>query len=115
MATPTNDAFTWSNIAATAFPTTGAPTSKNDGSPGSETTKFEVKGGVYALSAVFSGTSVELQKLGPDGSTLLSLATPMKLTASGVTAPAYLPAGQYQLTLISAPGCYAELARVPTA
>lgn len=109
------DAFAWSNISATAFPSSGAPTSQNNGSPGSSTTTFALTGGVYVLSAVFSGTSVELRKLGPDGGTLLSLATPMKLTASGVAAPAYLPPGQYQLTLTSATACYADLSRVPTA
>jgi hypothetical protein len=117
MPAPTYDAFTWANISATAFPGTGAPTSKNDGTPGSATTKFKLAGGTYLLSGVatWGGGNIEVQKLGPDGSTLLSLPTPMKLSANGVTAPASLPAGQYQLTVTTATAVYAELSRVPTA
>jgi hypothetical protein len=76
--------------------------------------QFYLKGGYYMLSAVFSGTSVELQALGPDGSTLLSLPTPAKLTASGMIAAGYLPPGQYQFTLTSATGAYCSVAGCPT-
>lgn len=109
--TPDLDAFAWSDISATAFPSSGAPTSP----PGAPTTTFSIKGGVYLLSSVatWGGGSIEVQKLGPDGSTLLSLATPMKLQANGVTAPAYLPPGQYQLTVTTATAVSAELSRVP--
>lgn len=76
--------------------------------------QFELKGGVYVLSGVFTGTSVELQKLGPDGTTFLSFGTPVKLTATGVFGPAYVPPGQYKLIVTSATAVYTELSRVPT-
>lgn len=109
------EGFAWKNISATAFPGTGAYTPKNDGTPGSATTLFEIDGGVYVLTGVatWGGGNIDLQKLGPDGSTLLDLSTPVKLTANGCTAPAYLPPGQYQLTVTTATAIYAELSRVP--
>lgn len=77
------------------------------------TNAFSLKGGYYMVAAVFSGTSVELQALGPDGSTWLSMSTPAKLTASGMIAAGYLPPGQYRFTLTSASGASCSVAGVP--
>lgn len=74
---------------------------------------FTLKGGYYMVAAVFSGTSVELQAIGPDGSTVLSLPTPAKLTASGTIAAGYLPPGQYQFTLTAATGVTCSVSGVP--
>jgi hypothetical protein len=88
------DAKLFSNIAATTAP-------------------FELKGGYYMVAAVFTGTSVELQALGPDQATFLSLPTPAKLTASGMIAATYLPPGQYQFTLTAVTACSCSVAGVP--
>jgi uncharacterized membrane protein YeiH len=47
------------------------------------TTAFMLKGGYYivAVVATFGGGSVELQMLGPDNTTWVSLPTALKLTA----------------------------------
>jgi hypothetical protein len=58
-------------------------------------------------------TSVELQMLGPDGSTFVSLPTALKVTASGGTAGGYAPPGQYRFTLTSATGVTCSVAGVP--
>jgi hypothetical protein len=67
--------------------------------------QFALKGGHYVL-AVVGGTitsgSVDLQMLGPDGSTFVSLPGPVKITAAGSSAGGYAPPGQYRLTLTSA-------------
>lgn len=105
------DAVAWKNISATAFPSSGRPTS----STSSNGTTFSIQGGFYMLTGVatWGGGNIEIQKLGPDGSTMISLATPMKLTANGEIT-AYLPPGQYQLTVTTATAIYAELTRIPT-
>jgi hypothetical protein len=46
--------------------------------------QFGLKGGYYVVAAIGTiTTSVELQMLGPDGSTFVSLPTALKVTASG--------------------------------
>lgn len=96
MAAPVYDAHSWSNIAATPA-------------------AFELKGGLYLLDAVatWGGGDVEVQKVGADGATALSLSTAMKLSADGVTAPTYLSPGQYKLTVTTATAVSAEVSRVP--
>lgn len=76
------------------------------------TAAFTLKGGYYMVAAVFSGTSVELQALGPDASTWLSAPTALKLSATGMIA-GYLPPGQYRFTLTSATSAYCSVTGVP--
>jgi len=42
-----------------------------------------IAGGSYIFSAIFTGTSVALQTLGPDGLTWMALSPPAVLTGSG--------------------------------
>lgn len=76
---------------------------------------FTLKGGYYMVAAVatWSSGSVELQALGPNGSTWLSAPTALKLTANGMIA-GYLPPGQYQFTVTGVPtALYCSVAGVP--
>jgi hypothetical protein len=78
------------------------------------TAAFTLHGGYYLISAIatFGGGSVELQALGPDQSTWLSLPTALKITANGTIA-GYLPPGQYRFTVTTATAVYASVAGVP--
>jgi hypothetical protein len=78
------------------------------------TAAFTLPGGYYMVAAVatFSGGSVELQALGPDQSTWLSLPTPLKLTANGMIA-GYVSPGQYRFTITTATAVYCSAAGVP--
>jgi hypothetical protein len=62
--------------------------------------------------ATFGGGNIEVQMLGPDGSTYLSMPTPIKLTAAG-TIGGYFPFGTYRLLITTATAVYVELANVP--
>ena len=75
---------------------------------------FVLLGGYYVLAGVatFGGGNIELKMLGPDGSTYLSLPTPLKLSAAGTIA-GYLPPGTYELAITTATGVYAVIAAVP--
>lgn len=77
--------------------------------------QFELKGGIYSFAAVgtWGGGNVEVQKLGPDGSTFISMSTAVKLLANGVFAPSYFPPGQYKIVITTATAVYTELSRVP--
>lgn len=73
---------------------------------------FELAGGKYGIAVVatWGGGSVQLQKVGPDGSTLLPVMT--AFTDDGyVTAD--IPRGTYQLTIATATGIYASVERIP--
>ena len=76
---------------------------------------FALKGGLYELAAVatWGGGSVDLQSLGPDGSTWMDTDPAMTLTADG-RVQAHLPAGQYKLTVATATGVDATITRIPT-
>ena len=78
------------------------------------TASFKLDGGYYMVAAVptFGGGSVELQALGPDQSTWLSLPTALKLTANGMIA-GYLPDGIYRFTIATATAVYCSVAAVP--
>lgn len=78
------------------------------------TAAFTLKGGYYMVAAIatWSSGSVELQALGPDGSTWLSLPTALKLTANGMIA-GYLPPGQYRFTVVTSTAIYCSVAGVP--
>lgn len=76
---------------------------------------FALKGGTYMLlaHATWGGGNIEVQALGPDGSTWLSFATPMKLTADG-TIIQQMPAGTYRLNVTTAIAIFAALAGIDT-
>jgi hypothetical protein len=78
------------------------------------TASFGLDGGYYMVAAVatFGGGSVELQALGPDGSTWLSAPTALKLTAAGMIA-GYLPDGIYRFAIATATAVYCSVAAVP--
>jgi hypothetical protein len=77
------------------------------------TAAFIVAGGVYALSVVatFGGGSVQLQLLGPDGSTWLNVGA--AITANGYVSQT-LPPGSYRLSITTATAVYADLTRAAT-
>lgn len=78
---------------------------------------FPLKGGYYMVAGVgtWSGGNVELQVLGPDGVTYLSLPTALKLTANGTIA-GYVPPGQCKFTITGTPtAVYVSAAGVPIA
>lgn len=78
------------------------------------TGEFYLKGGYYMVAAVatWSSGNVELQMLGPDGSTWLSAPTALKLSANGAIA-GYLPPGQYRFNVTTATAVYCSVTAVP--
>jgi hypothetical protein len=78
------------------------------------TPPFFLKGGDYMVSAIatFGGGSVELQALGPDQSTFLSLPTALKLTANGMIS-GFLAPGQYKFVIVSATAVFCSVAGIP--
>lgn len=91
MATLSQEGFSFSGSA------TAAVANSRGGGP--------IMGGYYMLSAVcgaWNSASIEVQMLGPDGSTYLSLPTAFKLSANG-TIYGYLPPGTYQWTVSGSP------------
>jgi hypothetical protein len=78
------------------------------------TAQFELHGGYYLISGVatWGGGNIELQALGPDASTWLSLPTALKLTLNGTIA-GYLPPGLYRFTVTTATAVYCSVAGVP--
>jgi|ERR1700688_2534238 len=96
------ESIKWANIAATAAPT----------GTGNGQTSFPVAGGTYQLSTIAAtyGT-VNLQAMGADSSTLISLGS--AITADGIATYTLAP-GLYQLTVSGATALYAALTRVPS-
>jgi hypothetical protein len=78
------------------------------------TAQFYLKGGNYMVAAIatFGGGSVELQALGPDQSTFLSLPTALKLTANGMIS-GFLNPGQYRFTIVTATAVSCSVAGMP--
>lgn len=78
------------------------------------TSAFELKGGQYLVTAVatFSGGSVKLQILGPDGTTWIDAAAATSFTAAGA-GTAYLPNAQYRIAIATATAVYVGINRVP--
>jgi hypothetical protein len=77
-----------------------------------DTANFKLDGGLYAIdvvSAHFGLGAVELQKLGADGSSYVSVGT--DFTANGY-ASAQLPAGLYKLA-VTGVTAYVAIARIP--
>jgi hypothetical protein len=78
------------------------------------TAAFKLNGGYYLVSAIaasWSGGNIELQALGPDGSTWLSLPTALKLSANGEIG-GYLSPGQYRFTVTTTTGISCSVAGV---
>lgn len=75
------------------------------------TAAFQLSGGQYIITrtATWGGGSLQLQLLGPDGSTYLGVHT--ALTANGI-ANVYLPAGTYKFNVATATAVYAEVTRI---
>lgn len=76
---------------------------------------IDCPGGLMVMTAAgtFSGATVNLQMLGPDGSTLLTVSAQTTLTANGVGS-VYLPPCQIQATVTGGPpsGLFVSIARV---
>jgi hypothetical protein len=74
---------------------------------------FTLRGGSYGISVIgtFSGGSVTLQRLSPDGATYVTVVT-------AFAAPGYssvnLPAGTYQLAIATATAVYADIVGIVT-
>jgi len=79
------------------------------------TAGFYLKGGYYvaACVATFSAGSVDLQALGPDGSTWLALPVPAHFTVAAIIAPGYLPPGQYRFLVTTATAVFCNVTGVP--
>lgn len=79
------------------------------------TSGFPLKGGKYAVAAVatFGGGSVKLQRLGPDGSTYLSVSSTTDFTAAGHAVVDLAP-GQYRFTIATASAVYADVVGIPS-
>lgn len=75
---------------------------------------FTLRGGKYGVAAVatFSSGSVDLQTLGPNGSTFLDVGTATKFTSAGY-AVIDLPPGVYQFTITTSTAVYASVTRIP--
>jgi hypothetical protein len=73
--------------------------------PPAASAAFNLKGGTYLFGAIFTSlvTAIELQMLGPDGSTFISVGTAgsptMKVSATNGSAVGQLPPGQYKFVL----------------
>lgn len=76
---------------------------------------IKLNGGTYGVTvtATWGGGSVDLKRLGPDGSTYVSV------LSSTFTANAYqtvnIPPGSYQLTVTTATAVYADITSVISA
>ena len=73
-----------------------------------------LKGGAYQLagvSALWGTASLQLQRLGPDGSTYTNVGT--AFTSNSVQSPLYLPPGQYQWVQTNAGTVTVSVLRIP--
>lgn len=75
---------------------------------------FLLDGGVYTMDAIASnwGTAA-LQRLGPDGTTYLTLDTALALSANGTSGPVALLAGRYRVNAAGITAAYISVLRVP--
>jgi hypothetical protein len=76
---------------------------------------FRLNGGYYLVSAIaasWGGGNIELQALGPDGSTWLSLPTALKLSANGEIG-GYLSPGQFRFAVTTTTDITCSVAGVP--
>ena len=77
-------------------------------------TPFNLSGGLYAIATVATGTgTIDLQILGPDGSTWIAAMT--QITATSKFQTQQLPPGSYRWATASFTAIYASVARIPQA
>lgn len=78
------------------------------------TALFTLTGGKYAVDvhASFGGGNIHLQKLLPDGSTLLDVGSSTNFTGDGTVAVDLGP-GQYKFVITTATAVYAQIVRIP--
>jgi hypothetical protein len=78
------------------------------------TAAFSLRGGKYGVSAVatWGGGSAKLQRLGPDGSTYLSVSSTTDFTANGY-GTVDLPPGDYKIVVATATAVFAQVYRIP--
>jgi hypothetical protein len=74
---------------------------------------FNLRGGSYGISVIgtFSGGSVTLQRLSPDGATYVTVLT--AFSAAGYSS-VNLPAGVYQLAIATLTAVYADIVSIVT-
>lgn len=68
----------------------------------------------FQVAGTFSGATVSLQALQPDGSTYFAVGASTTVIAAAFVSPLYLPAGAYKAVITSGPpsGIYASLSAV---
>lgn len=77
-------------------------------------TAFSLRGGSYWIESKSTGTgTIDLQKLGPDGSTYTARITQITATAGQQTIS--LPPGTYRWVIATFTANYLEISRIPTA
>lgn len=75
---------------------------------------FTLRGGSYWIETKSTGTgTIDLQKLGPDGSTWTARITQITTTAGQQTIS--LPPGSYRYVIATFTANYVEITRIPTA
>lgn len=73
-----------------------------------------LRGGSYWIETASTGTgTIDLKKLGPDGSTYTARITQITATAGQQTIS--LPPGQYEVVIATFTANYVEITRIPTA
>ena len=78
------------------------------------TGSFELRGGSYWIETKSTGTgTIDLQRLGPDGTTYTARITQITATAGQQTIS--LPPGTYRWVVATFTANYLEITRIPTA
>ncbi len=78
------------------------------------TATFQLRGGSYWIETKSTGAgTIDLQKLGPDGSTFTARITQITATAGQQTIS--LPPGTYRAVISGFTANYLEITRIPTA
>lgn len=80
---------------------------------GASSAQFSLLGGDYGVTVhagTWSSGSVTLQRIGPDGSTLITVLTAFSTDGYAVVR---LPPGTYQFTVATATGVYASILHIP--
>jgi hypothetical protein len=78
----------------------------------SNTITFTLLGGKYLFASEAAGTSVTLNILMPSGN-YIAVGTSTTLTTSAATAMVDLPAGSYEVVIVSASGISGFLMKIP--
>ena len=75
---------------------------------------FSLRGGYYWVESKSTGTgTIDLKRLGPDGTTYTARITQITTTAGQQTI--YLPPGTYEWVVATFTANYLEISRIPTA